>query len=59
MPMKYKYVFTQQTRRDGPHFLQHFEFYYGKMSKNMISPAKYGSLVYVYVVSKLNYHPHE
>ena len=45
MPMKSKNVYSQTIQRNGKKLLKHSENHYSKMWRNMVPPAKYGSLL--------------
>ena len=44
--MKSEYVFTKQIQKNVQKLLQYIENHLGEMWQNMVSPAKYGSLLY-------------
>ena len=46
MTRKPKYDFSKQIQRNGQNLFQHVENYYGKIWRNMVPLAKYGSLLY-------------
>ena len=41
-----------QSRVNGQNFIQDNENYYGKMWRNMVPLAKYGSLLYIVIDTK-------